>query len=106
MIPFDEFKKMELRIASVKRVEDHPNAERLYILAIDIGAEERQIVAGIRNYYGKEELVGKEIVVIVNLQPATIRGVESNGMLLAAKDKGTLALLVPERTVEVGSAVS
>jgi len=106
MITFDEFKKLEIVIARVKEVEDHPNADKLYVIKIDLGDETRQIVAGIRAFYKKEELLNKEIVVLKNLEPAVIRGVESNGMLLATKDENTLSLLVPEREVKTSSLVS
>jgi methionyl-tRNA synthetase len=106
VISFEEFKRMDLRIALVKKVAHHPNADKLYVLTIDVGGQEKVIVAGIKNFYKPEELENKKIVVINNLQPSLIRGIESNGMLLACKDKNTLAILVPERDVEVGSGVS
>jgi methionyl-tRNA synthetase len=105
-ISFEEFKKMDLRIALVKKVQMHPNADKLYVMTIDVGGEEKVMVAGIRNYYKPEDLVNKKVVVINNLQGAVIRGVESKGMILAAKDARTLAILVPERDVETGSAIS
>ncbi len=106
MVSFDEFKKIEIVTAKILEVEDHPNADKLYVMKIDIGGETPQIVAGIRAHYKKEELIGKQIVVVRNLEPATIRGVESNGMLLAAKDDKTLALLVPEKEISPGSPIS
>src|SRR6266540_5799222 len=86
MITIEEFGKVELRVATIKAAEPHPNADRLLVLKIDLGTEERQLVAGIRAHYTPEELVGKQIVVVANLQPVTLRGVESQGMLLAASD--------------------
>lgn len=106
MVKFDEFKKMDLRIGRVKDVKDHPNADKLYVLSVDIGGEERQMVAGIRPYYKPEELKDRSVVVITNLEPATIRGVESQGMVLAAKDSKTLSVLVPEKGIETGSTIS
>ncbi len=106
MISFDEFKKLEIVTAKVIEVEDHPNADKLYVMKIDIGGEIRQIVAGVKAYYKKEELLNKQIVALKNLQPATIRGVESNGMMLATKDDKTLAILVPEKEVTLGSPIS
>lgn len=106
MVSFDEFKKIEIVTAKILEVEDHPNADKLYVMKIDIGGETRQIVAGIRAHYKKEELIGKRIVMVKNLEPATIRGVESNGMLLAAKDDKTLTLLVPEKEISPGSPIS
>lgn len=106
MISFADFKKLNLVTATVVRVEDHPGADRLLLLTVDLGKEERTLVAGIREYYRPEELVGKQLVVVENLEPATIRGVESRGMILAAKDGSTLSLVTLDRPVGPGSAVS
>jgi len=106
MVKFDEFKKLDLRIAQIKEVENHPNADKLYVVKINIGSEERQMVAGVREHYKAEELKGKNVVVITNIEPATIRGVESQGMILAAKDSNGLSVLVPEKDVEIGSTIS
>ncbi|MGC9002690.1 MAG: methionine--tRNA ligase [Dictyoglomus sp.] len=106
-ISIDEFKKLDLRIAKVISARRVENSDKLLLLEIDLGEEKRQIVAGIAEYYKPEELIGKEIVVVYNLQPAKIRGYESQGMLLAAKDsKGRLAILTPEKEVDPGSKVS
>jgi methionyl-tRNA synthetase len=108
MITIDEFGTVELRVATVKAAEPHPNADRLLVLKIDIGEpEERQLVAGIRAHYPPEELVGKQIIVVANLQPATLRGMESQGMLLAATDTstGNVIVLSPEKQVAPGSKV-
>ena len=70
MISFEEFKKLELRIAEIKTAEDHPNADKLTVIKIDVGGEEKQIVAGIKGHYANEELVGKKVVVVNNLEPA------------------------------------
>lgn len=105
-ISIREFLNAELRIARVTAASPHPNADRLLVLTVDLGAEQRQLVAGIRAHYTPEELIGKDIVVVANLQPAMLRGIESQGMLLAASDaEGRLALVVPERPVAVGSGV-
>ncbi|MCX7720837.1 MAG: methionine--tRNA ligase [Dictyoglomus thermophilum] len=106
-ITIEEFKKIDLRIARVISARKVENSDKLLLLEIDLGDEKRQIVAGIAEYYKPEELIGKEIVVVYNLQPAKIRGYESQGMLLAAKDnKGRLAILTPEKEVDPGSKVS
>ena len=108
MITIDEFGKVELRVATIKAAEPHPNADRLLVLKIDIGEEEeRQLVAGIRAHYTPEELVGKQIIVVANLQPATLRGMESQGMLLAATDSsnGNVIVLSPDKQVAPGSKV-
>ncbi len=84
---------LDIRIGLIKRVRDHPNADKLYIVEIDLGNEKRQLVAGIKKYYSAEELVGKKVAVLCNLKPAEIRGVTSQGMVLAADDGRTIALL-------------
>lgn len=106
MITFEDFKKLDLRIARIIEVKDHPNAAKLLILKILVEAEEKQVVAGIKGYYSNEELIGKDVLIINNLEPAIIRGEESKGMVLAVKDEDTLSLLVPERKIKTGSAVS
>ena len=93
IITFDDFQKVELKIAQVMQVENIDGADRLLKLQIEIGNDNRQIVAGIAEHYKPEELIGEMIVVVTNLEPATIRGVESNGMLLAAKKGKELALV-------------
>jgi tRNA-binding protein len=105
MITIEEFAKIELRVATVKAAEPHPNADRLLVLQIDVGGEERQLVAGIRNHYTPEELIGKQIVVVANLQPATLRGVESQGMLLAASDGERVIVLSPDKPVITGAKI-
>lgn len=105
MITIEEFAKVELRVATIKAAEPHPNADRLLVLKIDLGTEERQLVAGIRVHYTPEELIGKQIVVVANLQPATLRGVESQGMLLAASDGERVIVLSPEKPVAPGAKV-
>ena len=106
-ITFDYFKNMDLRVAQIKSCEDIEGADRLYKLTIDAG-EERQIVAGIKAYYTREELVGKKIIIVANLEPRTLRGTVSHGMLLAAsnEDKSAVVLLTPDRDIPNGSSVS
>ena len=106
MINIDEFRKIELRVGVVKSAEAHPNADKLLILKVDLGAEERQIVAGIRAHYQPEELVGRQVIVVANLETATLRGIESQGMVLAASDEGRIVILTPEKIVNVGAKVS
>jgi len=79
MITIEEFKKLDLRIGTIKSAEPHPQADRLLVLTIDLGSEERQIVAGIRGHYTPEELLGRQIVVVANLQPAKLRGIVFSG---------------------------
>ena len=89
----EELKPLDLRVAKIIEAREHPNADRLIILDIDLGDEERQIVAGIAGKYALDELDGRHIVVVANLQPARLRGEESQGMLLAAQGDDTLGLL-------------
>lgn len=104
MISFEEFKKLDIRIAEIKEVEEIPGSDKLWKIKIDLG-EEKTIVAGIKESHSKEELIGKQIVVINNLEPAKIRGVESQAMLLAV-DQEQVVLLIPEKNVKPGSKVS
>ncbi len=106
MISFEDFKNVELRVGKVLAAERVEDSEKLMKLRVDIGTEERQIVAGIAKYYEADELVGRQIVVVVNLAPRTLMGFESQGMLLAASDDGgSLALLTPDKKVMPGSEV-
>jgi len=105
MITFEEFKKLELKVAEIKEVSDHPNADRLYLITVDLGDKTKQVVAGIKNSYSKEELIGKQVVVVDNLEPAMLRGVESQGMLLAASDETGIVIVAPERKMKLGSTV-
>jgi methionyl-tRNA synthetase len=105
MVTFEEFKKLELKVAKIKEVSDHPRADKLYVMSIDLGDKTKQIVAGIKNYYKKEDLVGKQIVVVDNLEPAVLRGVESQAMLLAAQDEKGICIIMPEREVSLGSII-
>ena len=105
MISFAEFKKMELKVAEVVSVATHPNADKLYVMKINLGGEERQIVAGLKPYYKPEELQGRKIVVVANLEPAVLRGEKSEAMLLAAQDGTSVIIVVPERDVSPGSPI-
>ncbi len=106
-IAYDDFAKLDLRVAQVKSVEKHPNADRLLVIRLDVGGEERTVVGGLAEHYAPEELVGKKVVLLANLKPRKLRGVVSHGMLLAAEGAdGTLALLEPGREVEPGSKIS
>ena len=105
MVTIDEFKKLEIRIAKIKEVTDHPNADRLYVVTIDMGDKTKQVVAGIKGSYKKEDLIGRQVVVVDNLAPAMLRGVESQGMILVTHDDKGISILSPDREVVVGSAV-
>ncbi len=107
-IAFDDFMKLDLRIAKIVEAKDHPNADRLVVLQIDLGTEQRQLVAGLKGYYEPTDLVGKLIVVCTNLAPRKMRGEESQGMLLAAstEDHSQVVLLTTMSDIGVGSKVS
>ncbi len=105
MLSFENFKEMDLRVAKIAEAKDHPNADKLYVLQVEVGEETKQIVAGLREYYRKEDLVGRKVVVINNLAPVILRGEESNGMLLAANDGTEPVILVPEKDVSSGARI-
>ena len=106
-ITFDDFVKIDLRVAEIKACEDIEGADKLYKLTIDAG-EERTIAAGIKQYYSKEELIGKKIVIVANLEPRKLRGVVSHGMLLAAsnEDRSSIVLLTLDKDIPNGSKIS
>lgn len=106
MLSFEDFKRLDLRIAEIIEVNEHPNADKLYVVKIKVGDETKQIVAGIRQSYDAEALKGKKVVVVNNLESAKIRGEESNGMLLVAIDNGVPVILTPEKDVPSGSKIS
>jgi len=105
MASIDDFRKLEFKIAEIKEVSEHPNADRLYVITVDLGDKTKQIVAGIRASYQKEDLIGRQVVVVDNLDPAMLRGVESQGMLLAASDEEGVCVVSPLRKVKPGSIV-
>ena len=104
-ITLDDFKKIELKTARVLEAEEIAGADRIWKLMVDAGSGPKQIVAGIKAFYTKEQLIGKTVIVVDNLAPAVIRGVESRGMLLAAKDENGLAVVSVDRVVAPGSRV-
>jgi methionyl-tRNA synthetase len=105
-ISIDEFGKLELRVATVLSAEPHPDADKLLVLKVKVGPEERTVVAGLRQQYQPEQLTGKRIVIVANLKPAKLRGVNSQGMILAAEDdEGNLAVATFDRDVTDGSVV-
>jgi methionine--tRNA ligase beta chain len=108
IIQYDDFLKLDLRVGTITAAEAHPNADKLLVIQVDLGTEQRQLVAGIRAYYDPAQLVGKQIIVVANLAPRMMRGLESKGMLLAAStpDKSQVVLLTTEKPVPPGSAVS
>jgi len=105
-VDFKDWQNLDLRVAEVLEVEDHPDADKLYVLKIKIDKENRKIVAGIKNSYSKEELIGKRIIVFANLKPAVLRGVKSKGMLLAASEGDKVVVLTPDKEIKSGAKIS
>ena len=105
MATIDDFRKLELKVGEIKQVNDHPDADRLYVITVDLGDKTKQVVAGIKNFYQKEELIGKQVVVVDNLDPAILRGVESQGMILAGSDESGLAIVSPAKALKLGRIV-
>ena len=105
-ITIDEFQRLDLRVGTVRSAEAHPKADRLLVLQVDLGGDEqRQLVAGIRAHYQPEQLIGRQVVVVANLAPAVLRGVESQGMVLAASDGDRVVLMATDQPVSPGSRV-
>ena len=105
-ITIDDFAKLELRVGAVTKVENHPNADKLLVLTVKIGPEERTVVSGIKEHYDREQLEGKKIIVVANLKTVKLRGVESQGMILAAEDgDGNLSVATLDREQVDGSEV-
>ncbi len=104
-ITYDDFAKLDLRVATVLSAREHPNADKLLLLQIKVGDEKKQIVAGIRGHYELDELTGRQIIIVNNLQEVVLRGEESNGMLLAASDGDAVVLLRPDRECEPGAGI-
>lgn len=109
VIKFDDFAKLDLRVATVLECKPHANADKLLVLQVELaGGERRQICAGLRAHYQPEQFVGRQIVIVANLEPRTMRGEPSQGMLLAATDPATNKVIVigPAESVAAGSKVS
>ena len=106
-IEYADFEKLELRVAEIQNVEDIEGADKLYKLEISLGEEVRTIVAGIKQFYSHDDLKGKKIIVLTNLTPRKLKGIESQGMLLAAsnKDHTKVSLISPDADMEPGSIV-
>lgn len=108
VIQYDDFAKLDLRVGTVIEAVPHTNADKLLVLKVDLGKEQRQIVAGIRAYYAPETLVGRQVIVVANLAPRAMRGVESQGMVLAGanEDRTAVILLTLEKPLPAGSKVT
>mgnify|MGYP001589315072 CR=1 FL=1 len=107
-VRFEEWQKLDLRTGEILEVEEIKGADKLYKLKIDLGTETRTLVAGLKPYYTREELEGKKCIVFTNLEPREIKGIKSQGMLLAAvnEDKSEVNLLQPDGVAELGWGIS
>jgi methionyl-tRNA synthetase len=107
-IKFTEWQKLDLRVGKILSVENHPNADKLYVIEVDLGKEKRTVVAGLKEHYTPKQLIGKLCVVFANLEPAVLRGVKSEGMILAAvsEDKSKVFILKPDKELELGSKIA
>lgn len=106
MIRFEDFQKLDVRVGRIEKAEKMEGTDKLLKLEVNLGSEKRILVAGIAEQYSPETLLGKQIVVLANLEPKTLKGVESQGMLLAADDEGKPILLQPEKEVPEGTRVT
>jgi methionyl-tRNA synthetase len=105
LISYDDFQKLDIRVALVEKVEKVPKADKLYKLSIDLGTEKRTIVAGLAEFYQANELEGKKIIVLTNLEPRKLRGITSEGMLLAADFENKVSILVPDKDIPLGASI-
>lgn len=105
MVNFDDFSKLDLKVGKILEASMHPDAEKLYLLKVDIGEKTIQLVAGIKPFYDPEQLENKLIVVLTNLEPKNIRGILSEGMVLAAQDKDDISLIISDKEIAVGSTI-
>ena len=105
MITFDDFNKLDIRIATILEAEPVPETDKLLKLTIDLGDEQRELVAGIAEDYNSEDIKGKQIPILINLEPKTIKGIESKGMILAVDIDGKAILLHPDKKVNNGSKI-
>jgi methionyl-tRNA synthetase len=105
-VTIDDFARLEFRVAEVIKAEAHPKADKLLVLSVKLGGEERTIVSGIKKWYDPSELAGKKVIIVANLKPVKLRGVESQGMILAAEDaEGNLSISALDRDIASGSEV-
>ncbi len=108
IITFGDFEKLDLKVGEIIEVENIEGADKLYKLKVDIGKETKTVCAGIKEHYSKDELMNKKIILLANLAPRKLRGIESQGMIFAAsnKDHSKVILISPEKDIEAGSGVS
>jgi methionine--tRNA ligase beta chain len=107
-ISIDEFARAELKVGEIINAEEHPNASKLLVLKVSFGDEERTIVAGLKGHYEPKDLIGKKAIFVTNLEPANLRGIESNGMILAAvsSNKFKVVILTVDKDIEAGTKIS
>lgn len=105
MVTYEDFSRIEMRVGKVIKVEEIPNSQKLYKLIVDFGNEKRVAVAGIKQYYKPEELLGKKFIFVTNLEKRKIMGIESECMILAAEDDSSISLLQPVKDVKEGSKI-
>jgi methionine--tRNA ligase beta chain len=105
MVSYDYFKELDIRVAFVENVEKVPKADKLYKLSIDIGTEKRTLVAGLAEHYNANDLKGKKIVILANLEPRKLKGILSEGMLLAAVDGEKVSILTPDKDISPGAKI-
>jgi methionyl-tRNA synthetase len=107
LISFDDFAKVQLRVGTVIEASDHPDADKLLVLKVDLGDEQRTICAGLKGTYTPEDLLGRRLIVVANLEPRKMRGIESQGMLLAASsaDRSKVVTLTTSEDIEPGASV-
>ena len=106
MITIADFKKIELRVAKVLEAERVEGSDKLIKMQLSLGEEKRQIIGGIGKTYEPDQLIGREIIIVANLEPRSLMGLESQGMLLAASDESGIALLTPDKEVTPGSKIN
>ena len=104
-ISFEEFKKLDIRVGTIIEAEPIEGADKLLRLVFDLGDEQRQVLAGIAQFADADDLLGKQMPLLVNLEPRKMRGLDSNGMILAADNDGEPVLLMPEKKIPPGSIV-
>ncbi|MFX0011783.1 MAG: methionine--tRNA ligase subunit beta, partial [Candidatus Hermodarchaeota archaeon] len=105
LVSYEDFKKLDIRVALIENVEKVPKADKLYKLSIDLGDEKRILVAGLAEHYKEEDLKGKKIAILANLEPRKLRGILSQGMLLAAVEGDTVSVLTPDKDIPSGAKV-
>ena len=105
MISYEDFQKLDIRVALVEKVEKVPKADKLYKLSVSVGTEKRTLVAALAEYYKASELEGKKIIILANLEPRKLRGITSEGMLLAADFEDTVSILVPDKDIPSGANI-